>query len=154
MAGCEWDIVKMKGSAEYVPVPAPMEVMLPKTVRIHPFTGARSFGEGGMTGMDVRIEVLDAWGDSTKAFGKFRFELYDWVNTNREHKGERLAVWNRDVEDPQVNRGHWDAIQKTYNFKLGLRNPINIGHEFVLSAYFESNYGPRLFAEKVFISGE
>ena len=39
-------------------VPEPINLLLPQTIRIHPFTGTRDFGDdGGMEGLEVRIEA-------------------------------------------------------------------------------------------------
>jgi len=60
-----------------VKLPAPLHLLLPRAISIHPFTGTRTFDKAGrVKGIDVRVEALDAYGDSTKAFGKFRFALY------------------------------------------------------------------------------
>ena len=138
-----------------VPVPAPINLQLPARIALHPFTGTRVFSEaGGITGVDVRIEARDHWDDATKAFGQFRFELYHFRATSADPRGDRVAVWNVDVLDPQANRRHWNNISKTYQFKLGWNEPIPIGQHFVLEAFFQSPFGPRLEDRQVFISGQ
>jgi len=138
-----------------VKVPAPLEVLLPKAVRIHPFTGTRVFGEaGGIAGIDLRIEAIDGYGDASKAFGRFRFELFRHQPNNPDEKGARVAVWNVSLEDVKDNRSHWNSITRTYQFKLGWGDAIPIGRKFVLLAVFESRFTPRLFDQRVFVAGQ
>lgn len=137
------------------PVPEPIDLLLPQEIRLHPFTGTRVFSaDGGITGIDVRVEALDAFGDATKAFGEFRFELYAYAPYRPDHKGKQLAIWPANVESPKVNRAHWNSIARTYHFKLEWKNPIPVGQKFVLRAIFQSRFTPRLFDERVFVSGQ
>lgn len=137
------------------PVPEPLPLILPKTLNIHPFTGMRTFDEaGGIKGIDVRIEVKDTYGDTTRAFGDFRFELYTHQPNSLDPKGERLAVWDVPLINPDVNLLHWDNITRTYKFRLQWNRPIPVGSRFVLVATFSSPFSQRLFAERIFIAGE
>jgi len=136
-------------------VPEPIRLLLPEAVRIHPFTGTRIFDEkGGIRGIDVRIEASDYYGDSTKAFGDFRFELYTHRENSADPKGQRLAVWEESLITPEKNLLHWDKITHTYQFKLQWDRPVAVGKKFVLAATFSSPYTPRLFDERVFVSGQ
>jgi hypothetical protein len=136
-------------------VPEPIDLLLPREIRLHPFTGTRTFSDaGGVTGIDVRVEALDAFGDATKAFGDFRFELYAFQPNSTDPKGDQLAIWPADVSDPEANRAHWNHINHTYQFKLKWTRPIPVGTRYVLRAVFQSPYTERLFDERVFVSGE
>lgn len=135
-------------------VPVPVNLTLPKQVRIHPFTTIRSFDEGGQTqGLDVQIESLDSFGDSTRAFGEFRFELYTYKPNSADPKGKRVAVWTQPLLDPAVNAQHWDRIKRMYEFRLQWDQPIPEGRRYVLLTVFSSPFGPRLFDERVFMAG-
>ena len=137
------------------PVPAPLTLLLPQSIRLHEFTGTRVFDQaGGVTGIDVRIEALDAYGDANKAFGQFRFELFRYKPNAPDPKGERLEVWDVDVDGPEENRRHWNSITRTYQFKLAWEEPVPVGKKFVLAAVFDSRFTPRLFHERVFVSGQ
>ncbi len=134
-------------------VPEPINTLLPTQIRIHPFTGMRVFSEkGDISGIDVRIEAIDAYGDANKAFGRFRFELYQFKPNSSDPKGLRTAVWNVNVEDFKTNRRHWNSIARTYQFKLAWNRPIPVGQKFILVAVFQSRFTERLFAERVFVS--
>ncbi|MCK4626575.1 MAG: hypothetical protein KAV00_14745 [Phycisphaerae bacterium] len=134
-------------------VPEPINTLLPTQIRIHPFTGLRAFSDkGDIKGLDVRIEAIDAYGDTNKAFGLFRFELYQFKPNSPDPKGPRVAVWNVNIEDFKTNRRHWNSIARTYQFKLAWNRPIPVGRKFVLITIFQSRFTERLFAELTFVS--
>ena len=135
-------------------VPEPIDQLLPRKILIHGWTGTRVFAEhGGITGLDVRIQATDSFGDHTKAFGSFRFELYHHQR-GPDAKGDRIAVWNEDVLDATGNRKHWDKYLPGYHFKLGWNQAIPVGRKLVLQATFESPFTERLTAERTFTAGE
>jgi hypothetical protein len=142
-------------SAPATPIPEPVSLMLPKEIRIHPFTGTRTFDDaGGIKGIDVRIEAVDAYGDATKAFGDFRFELYTFKENSPDPKKQRIALWEVPLMDPKTNLTHWDNITRTYEFKLQWDQAIPVGQKFVLVAVYSSPYTQREFAERTFVSGQ
>jgi hypothetical protein len=157
--GCNdprWSL-EAKGSSPEAPqaVPKPINLMLPKAVRIHPFTGTRTFDEaGGIKGLDVRAEVIDYYEDAAKAFGSFRFEMYHFIPNSTDPKGKRIATWDEDLLEPKKNLLHWDKITRTYEFKLQWTEAIPIGQRFVLEVTFTSPFTDRLFDQRVFISGQ
>ena len=136
-------------------VPEPIHLLLPKAVRIHPFTGTRTFDEaGGVKGIDVRVEAIDAYGDGAKAFGNFQFALYEHRPDSSDPKGRRIATWEEDLLEPRKNLLHWDSITRAYAFKLQWYRPIPVGARFVLTVDFSSPFTERKSAERVFISGQ
>lgn len=164
-AGCNGGKFSMTSSANSaasarpepadVKVPAPLHLLLPKAMRIHPFTGTRTFDEaGGVKGIDVRVEALDAYGDATKAFGKFHFALYQHQSDSPNPRGPRVATWEEDLLDPEKNLVHWDSITRAYAFKLQWYKAIPVGQKFILAVDFSSPFTARKFAERVFVSGQ
>ena len=135
-------------------VPKPIDELLPKKIIIHGWTGTRDFAEhGGIAGLDVRVQAKDGFGDHTKAFGNFRFELYHYTG-GADNKGDRIAVWNQDVLEVVNNRKHWDKYLPGYHFKLGWNQAIPVGRKLVLEATFDSPFTQRLTAERTFTAGE
>ena len=65
---------------------------------------------GGIKGVDVRIEAVDAYGDAPKAFGNFRFEMYKFVPNSLDPKGKRLATWEESVLEPKANDKTWGPL--------------------------------------------
>lgn len=136
-------------------IPNPINLLLPREVRIHPFTGTRTFSDaGGINGFEVQIEAQDSYGDATKAFGQFRFELHTHTAPAPDPKGRRIAVWEVDLLTPKVNLTHWNPITRRYTFRLQWDTPIPVGRKFVLVTVFSSPFTERLFAERVFVSGQ
>jgi len=152
-AGCASPPASSSGGQ--MEVPSPINLLLPRKIRIHPFTGTRTFDQaGGIRGIDVRIEALDATDDSTKAYGDFRFELYAFRPNSLDPKGKLLAVWDVSLSKPQENLLHWDSIIRAYKFKLQWDQPIPVGRRFVLVAIFSSPFTERLFDQRVFVAGQ
>ncbi len=155
VAGCKGDVLTGGADGGEQSVPGPINLLLPHEIRIHPFTGTRTFDEaGGVRGIEVRVEARDAYADPTKAFGEFRFELYDYKPNRPDHRGDRLAMWRESLLEPEKNLVHWDEITRTYEFKLQWARAIPVGRRFVLVAVFDSPFTRRLFAERTAISGE
>lgn len=136
-------------------VPKPIDMLLPVEVRIHPFTGTRTFDEaGGVKGIEVRVEAVNGFGDSTAAFGEFAFELYAFKSGDPDPKGDLIYNWQQSLLDAKQNRVHWDPITRTYVFRLQWHKAIPVGQRFVLTASFSSPFTERLYAEHVFVSGQ
>ena len=167
MTGCnstdpsqaDWFKPQLKGqpttAAAVQKAPPPLDLLLPKAIRIHPFTGTRTFDEaGGIRGIDVRIEMVDGSGDAIKAFGDFRFELHRFRAISEDPKGPLAATWVVSLSKPNVNMLHWDKLSRTYKFKLQWDTPIPVGDRFVMVAAYSSPFTQRLIAQRVFVSGQ
>ncbi len=138
-----------------VPVPQPVALLLPKAIKLDPFTGSRILNdEGKIAGLEVRVEAIDYFADATKAFGNFRFELYRYEQSKPDARGERLAVWNANLEEPAENKKHWQSIMRRYQFRLAWNEGIPVGRKFIVSVTYGSPYSPRLFDQRVFIAGQ
>ena len=159
LGGCEemetgWNLRHDQPEEASIEVPEPIHLLLPKEISIHPFTGTRTFDEaGGVRGIDVRIEARDYFGDPSKAFGLFRFELYHFRPHQQDPKGALIATWEVDLLEPRDNLLHW-TIHRTYEFKLLWDQPIPVGQRFVLRVILASPFTQRLFAERVFVAGQ
>lgn len=139
-----------KVPAGKTPVPKPINLLLPKKIRIQPLSGIKKLETGtNVRGLDVRIEAIDFFGDSTKAFGILRFELYAHHNGNIDPKGKRLDTWTVSILNPNDNRKHWDITQ-VYQFKLQMDQPIPANQPYVLEVIFASPFTERLIAERVY----
>lgn len=157
VAGCSWSNPTSTGQSTEITqqVPKPINLTLPKSIHIHPFTGMRSFEESGKDkGLDVRIEAMDSAGDTTKAFGDFRFELYFFRPVAADPKGNKIATWEVSLSDPKKNAVHWDNITRAYKFKLQWNQPYKASDRFVLAAIFTSPFTGRLFNERVIVAGQ
>ena len=159
MSQWDWKLLvpasKAQGASRRKEVPYPINLLLPEEIKIDSFTGTRTFDKaGGIRGIDVRVKALDAYGDVTKAFGKFRFELYRFRANNTDPKGDPLGLWHVDLSEPRVNVRHWSDIPPGYKFRLKWSRSIPVGKQFVLVAVFSSPFTERLFDQRVFVSGQ
>ena len=60
----------------------------------------------------------DQFGDTGKGAGAASFELFKYQALSPNHRGDRLATWTVDFNNPKANKEHWDGITRTYLFKL------------------------------------
>lgn len=152
LAGCDSGGPVVAGSATQK-VPKPLDLLLPREIRIHPFT--RTFSEAnGEKGLEIRVEMIDGYKDTTKAFGDIRFELYAYRPQSADPKGALLSSWDVSLMNPKDNLVHWDHIWRAYLFKLQMYAPPTAGQKMVLVTTFSSPYTPRLFAEQVITAGQ
>jgi hypothetical protein len=146
--------VRPKGSGQAVDqVPHPINLLLPQEVAIHPFTRLSGFGDG-KGGVHARVKALDSFGTETRAFGTFRFELYEAKKQSLERRGKRLADWEINLDEPDQNLLHWDRHTRSYEFKLGWDHNLTPGRAVILTASFTSRFTPRLNDEREIIAGE
>ncbi len=134
-------------------VPAPIDLLLPRSIDIHPFTQTGRFDTGD-AGIHARVQAKDAYGDATKAFGQFRFALHRFRPHHPTRRGSLVAQWEIDVSEPEQNVLHWDRHTRSYEFKLGGNPSMPPGRRFLLVATFASRFTPRLNAERELIVGE
>jgi len=136
-------------------LPATLRRLLPEGMKIHFFTKERVFDPaGGIRGIEAHVQMLDGQGDSTKAFGTFRFQMYRHDPTHPRGRGALLATWEEDLREPQKNHRHWDDFHRTYQFNLDWGQAIPVGQTCLLVAVFQSPYTERLFAETKLPAGE
>ncbi len=154
---CTWGGCTPKGSRSEMdaatPVPPPLDLLLPKTLEIHSFTQIDTFDQN-QGGVRARVKARDAYGDGTKAFGRFRFVLYQYLPQSQDKHGQRLADWEVDVSQAEQNLLYWDRHTGSYEFKLGWNQKVPAGTRLVLEANFQSEFTPRLTAEREIIAGE
>jgi len=132
-----------------VPVPEPMNLLLPKRMRIHPFSDVLDVRRGSQQ-IEVRIEAVDAFGDPTKMFGEFRFEAYVLKPRSTDRRGRLLETWDVSIMDGKTNLKHWDNVTRMYVFKLDWNRP-SIGRQpFVMRVVFTSPFTTRFIVERTF----
>ena len=134
-------------------VPAPLDELLPVSIHIHAFTAAEKLKDGQQA-ISLNIMATDAYGDPSKAFGHFRFELHAFRPSSGQPEGKLLHRWRVDLMDPGQNRRHWKKAHPMYEFRLGCGNILIPGKRYVLVAVFDSPFTDRLFARRVFDPGQ
>lgn len=155
--GCDGTSVSMQGSSSMddtvTEIPVPISLLLPKTLEMHPFTRAGALEEGHR-GVLAHVQAKDAYGDPTKAFGKYRFELYSVRPDLADRKGLQLASWDSSVWDPETNLLHWDRHTRSYAFKLGWDRRVAPGTRLLLVTSFDSPYTSRITTRRELVVGE
>jgi hypothetical protein len=131
--------------------PAPGEMFLPVTMRIHPiFTGIRDWtGNTQLDGVEVLLEFSDQFGDPTKARGQVIFELFEYRPHQPDVRGRRMVnPWIAAVRTEREQRQYWDRTSRTYRFQLGWPEAPP-GRQFVLTAIFDRAEGGRFFSQVI-----
>ncbi len=115
----------------------------PVRVRLHPLSRLvpAAPATSAPASVEARLEFTDQFGDIGKSAGVATFELFAPAIVGR---GEKLATWNEDINSPEANRQHWDAITRTYLFHLPLPPGAAPRDRSTLSLTFTLSNGQRL----------
>jgi hypothetical protein len=88
-------------------------------IDILPLTEVIGASGARRAGIDVYVSLLDPFGSQIKSPGKFRFELYEYVQRSAEPKGRRVFMWEEvDLTDPTINNESWHEYFHAYEFNL------------------------------------
>ncbi len=117
----------------------------PVKMRIHPtFTQIKDWNNNGQPdGIEAELEFLDQFDDPTKAEGQVLFNLYNYVQSDPDHRGERVATFKGSLLTLEEQRSRWDRTSRTYKFRLTVG--ISRQQDWLLEAEFEHVGGRRLF---------
>jgi hypothetical protein len=125
-----------------------MEMFTPVKMRLHPLSRMvppEKDGPANGALVEARLELTDQFGDVTKSPGALYFELYAYQSLVPNHHGDRISLWNFDLSVPQSNKDHWDAITRTYLFKLPVpADALKKEKRAILSATLTLPSGQRL----------
>ena len=89
--------------------------------RIHPtFTQIKEWSRAGKKpdGIEAIIEFDDQFGEPTAPPDAIRLELYNFQESDPDHRGHRLAIWSATLSDHDDQVGHWDPAARGYTFQL------------------------------------
>ena len=109
--------------------------------------------------IEAYVSLLDSFGSQIKSPGKFRFELYEYVQRSAEPKGGRLKKWPDsnpadpntddlywiDLSDPAANNRSWRDFLRAYQFDLPFKPAP--GQDYILEATCLTPDGSRLTTE-------
>ena len=138
---------------------APVKIdILPLTEFTAPPGGLVPDGGSGPH-IDAYVSLLDSFGSQIKSPGKFRFELYEYIQRSAEPRGRRVMIrpesdlsdpnsGNRhwiDLSDPAANNRSWRDFLRAYQFNLPFKPAP--GQEYILEATCLTPDGSRLTAE-------
>lgn len=127
---------------------AGMDMFMPVKMRLHPLSRVVPPAAPGEPFIEARIELTDQFDDIGKAPGAVYCELFVYEALSQNHHGERMGLWNFDLNKPDANKEHWDGITRTYLLKLPLAMGSSIAlkkqTKVVLSASWTLPNGHRL----------
>ncbi len=118
----------------------------PDKVDIAPLTEHVPADQTHRPHIDLYVSLVDPFGSQIKAPGRFRFELYEYVQRSAESKGKRIAIWpDIDLTDPLTNNEYWRDFLRAYQFTLPLDRSGSKSH--ILQVTYFSLTGKRLTSE-------
>lgn len=118
----------------------------PEQLRINP-TFTRLADEG----VQIDVELIDAFGDPTKGAGQLTFALFEYEASGDSIRGEAVgAPETFDLSTVQGQRDHWQSVVRTY--RVVLRRPgLDASQPYLLEATYRPSGPdePRLFDQQV-----
>jgi hypothetical protein len=103
----------------------------PARMRVYPST--RITRDGTNWVLDARLEFLDDAGDSMKAAGNLRLELFAMGRPGDPPTGKQLYVWDVPMLTLEQNRQYFE-ITHTYLFRLKLDDATLATQRLILAA--------------------
>ncbi len=124
----------------------------PSRIEILPHSRPRSFDEDLIPdGLKVWLRPLDSAGDSVKAYGVYRFELYHYRPATTDRRGELIQQWTQPILDPSAQQRYWNKFANACEFHLSWEGaPLPTDRKYILKAIFEAPSSNRLFDEHEF----
>lgn len=115
----------------------------PTAMRIHPLTRLlrSAENESPPSTIEVRLELTDQFGDTTKGLGLLQLELFarGMVGSNGRGRGarvnglgRRLLSWEPEFGEVESNAEHFDRVTRTYVFSLDLEEGIEFPQRCIL----------------------
>ncbi|MEM8737662.1 MAG: hypothetical protein AAGG38_04190 [Planctomycetota bacterium] len=119
----------------------------PVALRIYPST--RFVNEGDVTLLEARVELFDQMGDSVKASGRLRFELYASGYAPGIDVGRLLFSWDLALTRLEDQRRYYDPVTRSYLLRLRLDSREISRRQVLLRVTFEPSDEERLTDEQV-----
>ncbi len=128
------------------------DMFSPISVRLHPVFTKVSHWENtpAADGLDVFVELTDAFGDQTKAAGSFVFDLYSYDPRSPDARGSRaFQPWLAPVVSIEQQREHYDRTSRAYRFQL-IATGVRLDRPYVLGVSFTPTGGTgRVFGQLI-----
>ncbi len=118
-----------------------------RPVRMRVYPSSRFIREDNKPLLEARVEFFDASGDSTKAVGEMRFELFTAGAAAQTTSGQRLYAWAVPMRSMEQNNLFYDSVTRTYLFRLSLDSLSIIRDQTRLKVTLTPVRGPRIDTE-------
>jgi len=117
-------------------------------VELYFFTAGEDWdGDGRDDGINVAIKPLDQAGDTVKASGRCRFELYRTSFVGLGNKGRKIMEWN--LAEKEVASSWLDSTFSGYYFRLPWKEKKPAYSKVILRMVFEDSYGRKFEDERL-----
>lgn len=118
---------------------------------IRVFSGVRLTEDGQGQLMELRIELLDAMGDSMKGTGELRVELVRGVRSGETGSGSLLHGWDVSLATLDEQRRFYDPVTRTYQLRLRM-NAAALAHANDLMLMVHYRDGDRSLGTQISIN--
>lgn len=119
----------------------------PVSMRISPFTAIRPAEEAAGAELDLKVELLDQVGDTTKGVGALRFELYRARAAEQIQQRTPIYAWEASLRTIEQNEAHYNSTLRTYDFRLEMEGMPAAGTPLRVYVQFTPPGGRRLTAD-------
>ncbi len=110
----------------------------PQRMRIHPLSQFVKDRQTGNFLLEARIEFIDPYGHTCKAYGEVVIALHD---ANPSHfDAKEIGSWAEDLTDLEQNQVFFDDVTDTYLFRLEIEG-MAVPDESELQVLFHSADG-------------
>lgn len=120
-----------------------------RPVRMRIYPSSRFVREDGKPLLEARVEFFDGAGDSTKAVGELRFELFTAGPAAQSSSGQRLYAWAVPLLTLEQNQLFYDSVTRTYLFRLRLDSLSLIREQTRLKVTLTPTRGARISTESL-----
>jgi hypothetical protein len=137
------------------PVAAGDPILAPAKMNVHPvFTKLADWNsDGSPDGVEVIVELRDAFGDPCKGLGTFAFELHNFDSGAPDPRGTRIGdPWIAPVDSAEGQSLRWSRTAMGYSFRLDCTSQpqgLKWKSNYVIAATFTPTSGKRLFDQLV-----
>ena len=118
----------------------------PSDMRIHPLTQFVNDRKTGELVIEARVEFIDPYGHTCKAFGQIELALHD--ADPEQFNANPAGTWPEDLTDLELNQIYFDDVTGTYLLRLEISEIIEVPQQAQLRAAFQPADGRRLQATR------
>jgi hypothetical protein len=122
----------------------------PKQCDLLYFTDFADFdGDGAVDGLNVFVELKDAFGDPVKVLGRFRIETFTYVSQAIDHRGGQVSNWVVNVFSTDDVRRYYHST-RGFLFPLAFAAPPEADRLIVqVTYYLPDGSGRKIFGERL-----
>ncbi len=120
----------------------------PEAVALRIYPSTRFVSEQNTPMLEARVELFDQMGDSIKASGQLRFELFAAGHAPGIEVGRLLYSWDIGLMSLEEHRQFYDPITRAYLLRLRLDSAAITERQVLLRVTFQAGDDARLMDEQ------